>query len=345
MTDELNEKFELLLKNCSVINRKFLFKDAFLCLTASLIFTSADKLADAEMISRCRKILNKNTGLTSNLRANPKLVILSKMALSNDPEKYLSDVSEVYKKIHHGTQLENSYMALAAALIRDLGRQDEAEDLIAKAEQIKAGMNKLHPVLTASEDTSFIMFLALTDKSVDTIIKDVEEGYEYLKDTCKIKASSNGIQGLSEVIAISYGDTREKCDRAVRIFNAFAEHDAKFGSDHEIVVLGSLINLDIDTDTLVREILDTETRFKELKGFKNHEMDRKARMMYASMLAAGVYGRHPEVIDNSVLSNTMSTIIAKQIASAISVAANIASAALSGAGALAGDSEEAKEEL
>ena len=161
MNDALNEKCELLLKNCSEIHRRNFLNDKLLSLMASLIFTSADKEVDPERLKECKKILEKNTGLLSNLRANPKLVILSKMAVSDDPENYINSVSEVYKKIHKGIQLENSYMALAATLICDLGRQDEAEDLIAKAEQIKRLMNKDHPVLTSSEDTSFIMFLRL----------------------------------------------------------------------------------------------------------------------------------------------------------------------------------------
>ena len=49
----------------------------------------------------------------------------------------------------------------------------------------------------------------LTDKSADTIVKDIEEAYDYLKNTCKVKASSDAVQGISEVLAISYGDTKD----------------------------------------------------------------------------------------------------------------------------------------
>ena len=328
MNEALNDKCELLLKNCSAIHRKYFLNDKLLSLMAGLIFASADKEADTDRLKECKKILDKNTGLLSNLRANPELVILSKMALSDDPEKYIQDVSDVYKKIHKGTQLENSYMALAAVLICDFGRQDEAEDLIAKAEQIKSLMNKEHPVLTSTEDTSFIMLLARTEKSVDTIIKDIDEAYDYLKRTCKVKASSDAVQGLCEVLAISYGDTKEKCDKVVRIFNTFSDRGAKFGTDSEFIVLGSLINANIDTDTLVNEVLEAEARLKDLKGFKDSEMDRKKRMMYASMLVAEVYGMQSAVIGNSIISNALSTVITKQIATAVSIAINLASAAI-----------------
>ena len=328
MTDELKNKCGLLIHNLEVINKKYMLEDAGLCLMAAIVFTSADKEADADRLAECRKILDKNTSLLSNLRANPKMVLLSKMALSDEPEQYVSDVRDVYQKIHKGTQLENSYMSLAAIHICDLGRQDEAEELIDKAEQITQRMNKEHPILTASDDTPFIMLLALTEKSVDTILGDIEEAYDYLKNTCKIAASSNSIQGLSEVLAISYGDTKEKCDKVMRLLNALKAKDAKIGSDSEIIVLGSLIDCGIDTDSLVNEIIEAEALLAENKRFKGEKADMKKRLMYASMLASEVFGRQYAVMDNSVMSNILSGVIAKQISLAISIATNLASAAI-----------------
>ena len=328
MTDELTAKCELLIQNLEVINKKYLLENENLCLMAGLVFTSADKEADAGKLAECKKILDKSTGILSNLRANPKMVLLSKMTVSDDPEKYLSNVINVYQKIHHGTKLENSYMTLAAIHICDLGRQDEAEDLIAKAEQITERMNKDHPFLTASEDTSFIMLLALTEKSADTILECIEEAYDYLANTCKINASPNSIQGLSEVLAISYGDTKEKCDKVMRLHNALKAKDADIGSDSEILVLGSLIDCSIDTDSLVNEIIEAEGQLSQNKRFKGEKTDKKKRLMYASMLASEVFGRQSAVMDNSVMSNILSGVIVKQISVAISITANLASAAI-----------------
>ena len=338
MNEALNEKCELLLKNYSAIQKKYFISDKLLSLVASLIFTSADKKADIDRLTECKKILEKNTGLLSNLRANPKLVLLSKMAISDDPEQYLSNVSDVYKKIHKGKQLETSYMALAAMLICDLGRQDEAEVLVSKAEQIKSRLNKEHPVLTDSEDTSFIMFLALTEKSADRIVSDIDEAYDYLNNTCKSKASNNAIHNLCEVLAVTYGDTKEKCDKVMRIFNTFSARGVKYGTDSEFVILGSLINVKVDTDTLVNEILEAEVRLSDLKGFKDSEMDRKKRIVYASMLVSDVYGMDSAIIGNSIISNALSNVIAKQIATAISLSTNFISMLIPD-----GDSTDSKE--
>ena len=133
------------------------------------------------------------------------------------------------------------------------------------------------------------------------------------------------------MLAISYGDTKDKCDKVVRLFNTFTDRKAKFGNGSDFIVLGSLINVNTDTDTLVNEVLEAEVRLKDLKGFKDDEMDRQKRMMYASMLVAETYGMRSAVIGNSII-NALTTVISKQIASAISIAVNIASSAIPAAG-------------
>ena len=50
--------------------------------------------------------------------------------------------------------------------------------------------------------------------------------------------------------------------------------------------------------------------------------------MYAAMIVSEVYGKQSAVMDNSIINNTLTTIIGKQIASAISIAVNLASAAI-----------------
>ena len=339
MQTEVMEKCDLLVQNRNLIYRGFMLEDSLMQVIAATAFVDRDEITEVKAIKECRKLLRKKHSAFSYLRGNNELFISSKMALSDDPEQYFNNVSEAYKKIHQGKQLETSYMALAAMLICDLGRQVEADELVSKAEQIKSRMNKEHPVLTDSEDTSFIMFLALTDKSVDTIISDIDEAYDYLEKTCKVKVSANALQGLCEVLAISYGDTKEKCDKVVRIFNTFSEHGTKYGTDSEFIVLGSLIDVNVDTDTLVREILEAEVRLADLKGFKDAEMDRKKRMMYASMLVADVYGMQTAVIGNSLISHAMTTVITKQIASAISIAVNLATMAIPEGDKKGGDKE------
>lgn len=308
---------------------------------SGMIFTSADREADTAKMKECRKLLEKKTGILSNYRQTTELMILSKMALSDDPEKYLSDLITAYKSISKGKFLENSYMVLAAILICDFDRINELDDISAKAKEIMKRMNKEHPMLTDSGDTSFAVLLALSYKDVDTIIKDIDECYDYLKNTCKCKASSDALQGLSEVLAVSYGDMKEKCDKAIRIFNAFKDRSVDYSKENEFIALGSLVDADLDPDTLVNEIIEAEAYLKEKNGFGNSVMDKEKRLMYAVLVVADACGGNSAIANNSMVSSTLSIIFAKRLSVFVSIITNVISAVAS---KKASDSEDNSED-
>ena len=351
MIKQVEEKRELFVNNCSAIRNKFLLEAKLMSVAAGFVYTSQGKEADIEKMKECRKLLEKKTGILSNFRLTTELVLVSKMALAKDPEAYLDNVIAAYKKISKGKLLENSYMMLAAILICDFERQNEIDEIVEKSKEIMNRMNKEHPILTASEDTSFAVFLALSYKDVDTIINDIDECYDYLKKTCKCKASSNAIQGLSEVLAITYGNMKAKCDKVMRIFNAFDAHGASFGSDNEFASLGSLIDIDLDPDTLVKEIIETEAYIKGKGGIGRDDKERKERLMFAALVVAYACGGNTAIMDNSVISDTLTLLIAKRIATTVSIIINIASFAGSAVGSddektetetVAGDAKEIK---
>ena len=73
-------------------------------------------------------------------------------------------------------------------------------------------MDKKHPILTSSDDSIFAVMLALTEKPVDQIIDEMEECFNYLKKEIKLNVGANEFQGLGEILALTDGDMKEKCD-------------------------------------------------------------------------------------------------------------------------------------
>ena len=322
MNDLIMKKCELLVNNKNAIHRKFLFENDLMSVVAGLIFTEADKEADIEKMRECRKILRKKTNIFSKLRATVELALLSSMALSEDPEKYINDVTEVYEKFSKLKLVDNTYMVLASMLICDTGGIDDIDDIIAKSDEIMKQMDKKHPFLTSSEDTSFSVLLALSYKDVDTIINDIEEGYSYIKKTYKSGVTSNAVQCLCEVLAVTYGDMKSKCDKVMRIYKAFDERKSPFGKEQEFAAIGTLTDINLSPDELAGEILETDEFLKNQSGFKS--MDKSRRMMYATLLVADVYGKDAAIISNPLISNTLSIITAQRIAKIISIIGNIA---------------------
>ena len=344
MTEQIKEKCELLNKNRESISRQFMFENGLMSAVAGLIYTEAGREADVEKLKECRKILAKNTGAFSTFRKTIELALLSKMALSEDPEKYIADVKEVYQKIRKGKLTDNSYMILAAILICDQGKQDRADEIIARYNELMKRMEKEHPFITSSEDISYVMLLALSDRDIDSIISDMEECSSYLKRTCRIKAGDNSLQGLSEILAVTGGDIKEKCDRVVSIFNTFAAREIDFGTGIEFSSLGALAGIEADVDTLVDEIIEADNLLKENREFQERSMDRKKRLMFAALLVAKYHKNESQTASNTFISSSLEIIKEKQISTAVSVISSLASSLSSVVFELIEDKKEEEKE-
>ena len=319
----IEERCELLARNCSMITKKFSSEDHLMCVAAGLIYTLADREADSEKLAECKALLKKNAGFFSSLRSTIELALISKMALSPDPERYLNDVKSVYEKVRSAKFKDSSHTVLACLSICDLGLQAQCDEIIDKAKEIMKRMEKDHPFLTAAEDSPFVMLLALSYKDVDTILKDLEEGYDYLRKMYHLGVSMNGVQNLCEVLVITYGDMKAKCDRIARIYEAFKDRKSGFGGDSEFSTLGILAGIDADPDTLADEIIKAADCLKEKDGFGDKQTDRTQRLMYAATLVAGAYGKDNDVIDDPAISNTLSIISAKRTVNTINILINI----------------------
>lgn len=328
MTENLRNKCDLFERNRSAIAGKFLFEKADMCIAAGLIFTGADKEADIEKLKECRSILNKHTGFFSEYRETVKTVLLSEMSLSDDAEQYIEDVKAVYKILHKGHFRDNSYMVLAAMLICELGRQDDAERIVEKHNEIMKQMNELHPILTDSEDISYVILLALSDRPTDQILGDMNECQDYLKNTCKVKAGPDSVQRISEILSLTDGDIKEKCDKTVRLYDTLLSNKAVTEDGYVFSSLGMLTGIDREPDIIVNEILEAYECLKDCKGFDDKPEGKKQRLTVAELLVADSYGSDPTMINNALINNALSVIKAQQTATMITVVSNLLSAVL-----------------
>ncbi len=323
MTERLRNKCDLFLQNRNAVSKKFLFEKGIMSIAAGLIFTGADKEADIEKLTECRRILTKHTGFFSEYRDAVKLALLSEMALSETPEQYIEDVKAVYKKLHKGKFRDNSYMVLAAMLTCDLGKQESADEIVEKHNEIMKQMNKLHPILTDSEDISYVLLLALSDRPVDSIISDMNECFDYLKKTCKIKAGPDSVQRLSEILALTEVDIREKCDKVISIYDILKNNKADITGGCAFSALGTLVGVDEAPEVIAREIMEADVFLDGCKGFDEKSVNKNQRLMFAVMLAAESCGTSSSVISNTFINNALGIIKAQQIATMITIISNV----------------------
>ena len=343
MTENLRTKCELFERNRSAVSQKFIFENDVMRIAAGLLLTGAEREADIETLTECRRILSERAGFFSEYRGNVKLALITDMALSPDPEQYLADVKAVYQTLHRGHFRDNSYMLLSAMLICDAGRQAHAEEIAEKYGEILRRMEKQHPIITNAEDISYVILLAMSDRTADAILRDMDECAETLNSRLRIGADS--VQGLSEYLALSDGDIREKCDRIVRLYDALKSQKASIGSGNALIALGTMANLDEPAETLVSDILEADAFLAECKGFDEKSMDKRDRLMTAVILTAESRGTAVSAVNNTFINSALGIIRAKHLVTVITVISHVLPPLIDAAANMSGtDTEQAPQQ-
>lgn len=312
MKELLRAGCELLADNKDLLHKNFMWDYEMMSVAGSVIYTGEGKLVDVDRIKECLKILKKQESVFSAFRDNMAIPVVCKMALSEDPAGYLSQLREVHDKLKKGKIFDSSYLALAAMCVCDEGKMDQVDEIVDKTKQIMKRMNSIHPVLTSDEDMAFAALLAMTDKSVDQIIEETEYCYGVMKK--KFAFHGNAVQSLSHVLTLCQGAAQEKCDKVIAIYDALKAKGLSYGKDYELASLGALTEIEKTPEELADEIADASDFLKNRKGFGDWSMGKKSRMMFAALITAQAYAPSSKTMDSVVMGSSLAIVIAEQIA-------------------------------
>lgn len=312
MREIIERRVKLLVENQEKLTKGFWLEHSLTNAVVAASCADKEKEVNVEEIKEAKKLLKAKQGIFSDFRSYNELPVSARMAMSSDPERYIDEVIEVYDKFQKGKIFGSSYRVLSAMSICDQGKYAEAERLIEKTNALLKGMNKDHPFLTSDEDTCFAVLLAMTDKSVEDILSEIEESFQILKKNFAFH--DNAVYSLAQVLAAYDGSAEEKCSRALDLFNAFKASGAKYGKGYELASLGSLIDIDADIDAIVSEIIEVADYLKGKKGFGMLDMGRETRLMFGTMLVTGSYMCGDYKANASSIGNDIGRIVALQTA-------------------------------
>ena len=119
MNNILQTKCDLLAENRNLISKGFMLEHSMLKIASALVYTQEGKIADIDYLKECRGILRKNEGIFSDFRGLCELLVSSRLAQKDDPERFMDDIASVYKMLHEGKIFGSRYMVLAAISICD----------------------------------------------------------------------------------------------------------------------------------------------------------------------------------------------------------------------------------
>ncbi|MDF3002734.1 MAG: hypothetical protein K0Q48_2853 [Bacillota bacterium] len=313
---------ELFIENKERIKLVFGWDGGLVHLACAGIYTAKDKRVDEGTLQFCKDLLNQKFGVFSNFRSTARSPIASMLAVSANPEQTLGHGLEVYellKKDFWGSV----YLPLAAMVIAQMIEQNEYGRVAARTRLLYERMKSAHPFLTSGEDSAFCALMALSNQSDDNLIRDVEVCYHTLKPYF---FSGNAVQSLSHVLALCEGQTEEKCERTMTLFNKLKAVGYKYGTEYELPTLGVLAMTDGDSDEIIAKLIEIDGWLSAQKGFGFFSgVTGKQRLMYAGILAQKDFIQNG-AMQTAALNGTVSLLVAQQAAMCAAVAGSAAAA-------------------
>ncbi|MFV0518529.1 MAG: DUF4003 family protein [Aminipila sp.] len=325
MRDTLKQLCESFINNRDAIKNAFGWESTYLYPVCAALFTDKGQQVDVNKMRWCEDILKKQVGLFSNFRGNSKLVMISMMAIEEDPQQKLKNSLEVYSLLNKYFY-QSQYLPLVSMIITNMVKPQDYISIAERTRKIYDIMKKNHPFLTSSEDSVFATLLAISDLSDEHITEKTEKCYSILKPEF---FSSNAVQALSHVLALSTESAEEKCEKTILIFNKLRERGYKYGTNYELSTLGVLAMLPEESDDIIMDLIDVDGFLSNQKGYGMFGIDKKQRLMHAGMLVASDYigNSNNLAMSSSAINAAMSLVAAQQAATVAVIAASSAAAA------------------
>lgn len=284
MREELQMRCDEFLAKSEIMAKVFAWYNTHLHPVCAGIVLDKQGITKAQ-IEHCKKLLEKNTNVFSEIRGTVFPTIVCHLAVSEDRDAFMQQILKVYKMLKN-VAVPSGYLSLVALIIATFADEEDYESVIAKTKDIYDKMKKEHPFLTSGEDGPYAAMLALDAKSPEVLIQESERCFGFLKGNF---SSRNAVQGLSFVLAMGEGDSLEKCRRFMDIYTTFKMKGYNFGADYFLAVLGAISMLPFEINQLVDDVIAV-TEFLEGKpGFGMLESTKKERMAHAITVVSKEY--------------------------------------------------------
>lgn len=334
MRETLEKTCKEFIENRDTIKGLFNWDSPYIIAVCAAELCGKSSVADAEKLKSCKKLVDSKTGIFSNFRGNVKLPIISLLAEDDHSEQKLDKAMKIYeilKQYFWGSQ----YLTLVATILADMIDVAKADDYAKRGKKLYDLMKNEHPFLTAGEDSVFAVLMAFSEKEDRELIVEMEECYKLMKTRF---SNSNAMQSLSHVLAMASGDSREKCNRVLSLYQKLNMAGKKYGKYYELSVLGAMALLTSDVDNMVEDIIEVDSFLEKQKGYGILGIDKKTRLMHAVMLTSCDYAKQMEhvavhketeqgMISAAAMSGTLAMIAAQQAAMCAVIAASTAASA------------------
>ena len=320
MDEKITALCESFIANREVVKKVFRGESVLIYPVAANALVSHGVNADEEKLKQCKKIIKKNVGALSYLKGNVILPFAANLSMKEDPKAHFDKVLKIYnvakKKFNR-----SEYSALLSILLADLTDESSFEAVLDRGKELYDLIKSKHPFLTNEQNSVLAGLMALSEKSDTELIDDMEKCYDLLKIKYSHKSS---IQSVSHVLALTQGSAREKVEHLNELYDSLRESGKKYGVYTELSTLAAVSILDDDTERIRNRIIEIDDFLATQKGYGLLGLDKKARLMHATMLTTDLY----DSAQNAQATATASAIAmaaAQSLAICVIITATIAS--------------------
>lgn len=311
MKESLNNTIKLFIDNKEAFKEAFPFENSTLFPVCASSFMGCGRVASVEELKEMKKLLKSRVGVFSDFRSASELPIVAILATDSDPKERLERAIAFYD-VMRKQFFSSEFLAVAAMMLSGVVETDRFGEVAERSKRIYNLMKKEHPFLTSSEDCVFAAMLALSDKSDEAVIREVEECYESLKDKFHDR---NALQSLSHVLALAgdeFSTASGKCRDTVRLFDTLKEKKYKYGTGYGLSTLGVLATLPCGVEEVTRDLIDAAEFLKTQKGYGFFGFDKQQRLQHAAMIVTAEHIGISDTMSGATVSSTLSTIAAQQ---------------------------------
>ncbi len=321
----MNEEFTILcegfIANRDIVRKVFPFESMYMLPVSANVFSQQGMLADEYKLKQCKRIVEFNASIFSEFRGNVVAPVAAKLCLTSEPKEQFERVSAIYKKLkkyYHGS----SYVALLASILNELADDSNMDEIIEKGSRLYSRMKENHPFLTSFEDSVMAGFLAFSQKSDDELVDDMEECYTLLREHFSNK---NALQSVSHILAMGEGSPVQKVERMMQLYDRLSDAGKKYGKYFELSTLAGLSLLSDDIGKITEYIVQADDFLSTQKGYGFAGIDKKTRLMHATMITADMYS-NSKTVTVAASAATIAILAAQQAAFCAVVAATSTSA-------------------
>lgn len=241
---------------------------------------------DLKKLKKSERILIKKAGLFSDFSGTSSLLIISLLAMSDDPEAMYDRLKDARDLVRRYFPPVPDYIALASIVLNEEPDQSHWEETARKAADIYNGLKKKHRILTSGGDILLSLILARSGRDRETVTAEAKACAELLSSH---QLDPKSLQSLCRVLSLADGEPEEKCDRFTRLYELLGLHGRKYGKEYQIPMLGLAAMLPEDVEEIAQDIIDVDNFLSKEDMYKGivPKYSKTVRLMHAAMVVAG----------------------------------------------------------